>query len=199
MLNHNNNNTVCVLTGSVAMALPASWETHELDQVEDCPSSKALVQFDSVIIEDIGQIVTPTQVQNPPSVQWNGDEKCMYAVFMTDPDAPSRKDQKYGQWYHWGVINIHGEDIANGEVIAQYVGAGPPQGTGLHRYLVLVYKQDKKIDFKGNKLVMAMKGRNNTNIRNFAKELGLGLPIAGTCFQAEWDDYVPKLYAKFTD
>ena len=89
--------------------------------------------------------------------------------------------------------------MSKGEVIAQYVGAGPPEGTGLHRYLLLVYKQQSKIEFKGEKLVMKMANRNNTNMRKVAKDLGLGSPVSGSCFQAEWDDYVPKLYAKFQD
>jgi len=181
------------------MSVSVSWETHELNHVEDCPTIQATVKFGDLAIADIGQITTPTHVQNPPSIQWGGDKSCFYAVFMTDPDAPSRKDQKFGEWYHWGVINIPGEDKSKGEVIAQYVGAGPPEGTGLHRYLILVYKQEKKIEFKGEKLVMKMANRNNTNMRKFAKDLGIGSPVAGSCFQAEWDDYVPKLYAKFQD
>lgn len=180
-------------------AINASWEKHELAQVEDCPATQASVKFGDLVITEVGQVTTPTHVQDPPSLQWGGEEGSFYSVFMTDPDAPSRKDQKFGEWYHWGVINVPGEDLSKGEVIAQYVGAGPPEGTGLHRYLLLVYKQQSKIEFKGEKLVMKMANRNNTNMRKVAKDLGLGSPVSGSCFQAEWDDYVPKLYAKFQD
>ena len=55
----------------------------------------------------------------------------------TDPDAPSRKNPKYREWRHWVVVNVPGGDVSKGEVCAEYVGAGPPQGTGLHRYIVL--------------------------------------------------------------
>ena len=58
-------------------------------------------------------------------------------IFPTDPDAPSRKDPKYREWRHWLVVNIPGGDVSKGEVCAEYVGAGPPKGTGLHRYIVL--------------------------------------------------------------
>lgn len=55
----------------------------------------------------------------------------------SDPDAPSRKEPKYREWRHWVVVNIPGGDVSKGEVCAEYVGAGPPKGTGLHRYIIL--------------------------------------------------------------
>lgn len=54
-----------------------------------------------------------------------------------DPDAPSREDPKWGEWRHWLVINIPGNDLSAGEVAAEYIGAGPPKDTGLHRYILL--------------------------------------------------------------
>ena len=35
-------------------------------------------------------------------------------------------------------------------------------------------------------------------IRDFAKKYNLGEPIAGNFYQAEWDDYVPKLYEQLS-
>lgn len=62
--------------------------------------------------------------------------------------------------------NIPGEDISKGETLSEYVGSGPPQGTGksisycsiyiyiynfyiigLHRYVFLIYKQSARLDF----------------------------------------------------
>ena len=47
----------------------------------------------------------------------------------TDPDAPSRADPKFREWHHWCVVNIPGKDVNAGEVLAEYVGSGPPEGT----------------------------------------------------------------------
>jgi hypothetical protein len=33
----------------------------------------------------------------------DGDAPPTYTLVMTDPDAPSRADPKYGQWRHWVV------------------------------------------------------------------------------------------------
>jgi len=40
--------------------------------------------------------------------------------------------------------------------------------------------------------------RGKFSIRQFAKKHDLGDPIAGNFFQAEWDDYVPKLYEQLS-
>lgn len=47
-----------------------------------------------------------------------------------DPDAPSRQDPKFREFHHWLVVNIPGSDLARGKVLSDYVGSGPPQGTG---------------------------------------------------------------------
>ena len=59
------------------------------------------------------------------------------SFFTVDPDAPSRADPKWGEWRHWLVVNIPGCEVSKGEVLSVYIGSGPPQGTGLHRYVFL--------------------------------------------------------------
>lgn len=67
---------------------------------------------------------------------------------MADPDAPSRADPKFREVCHWTVINIPGSDLAKGNTLFEYLGSGPPEGTGLHRYTFLLFKQpDGKLNF----------------------------------------------------
>lgn len=40
--------------------------------------------------------------------------------------------------------------------------------------------------------------RGKFSIRKFAKKHNLGNPIAGNFYQAQWDDYVPKLYEQLS-
>lgn len=54
----------------------------------------------------------------------------MLVYDVADPDAPSRADPKFREWHHWCVANIPGADISKGEVLSEYVGSGPPKGTG---------------------------------------------------------------------
>lgn len=119
----------------------------------------------------------------------------MMFLLHLDPDAPSRAKPAFREWHHWLVGNIPGNDVAKGETLSQYVGSGPPQGTGLHRYVFLIYKQNTKINFDEPRLTnKSGDNRGKFSIRKFADKYKLGQPVAGNFYQAEWDDYVPLLY-----
>jgi len=115
---------------------------------------------------------------------------------MTDPDAPSRKEPKFREWHHWLVVNIPGNDISKGDALSMYVGSGPPEGTGLHRYVYLVYKQPGKVTDAehGHLTNRSTDNRGGWSAAKFASKHHLGEPIAGNLYQAEFDDYVPQLY-----
>ncbi|EPQ16569.1 Phosphatidylethanolamine-binding protein 1 [Myotis brandtii] len=85
-------------------------------------------------------------------------------------------------------------NISSGTVLSDYVGSGPPEGTGLYRYIWLVDEQPKPL--KCNKPILSNQSgdhRGKFKVASFCKKYKLGPPVAGT-YQAEWDDYVPKLY-----
>ena len=86
-----------------------------------------------------------SDVAQAPKVTWNSDDKSLYTLVNVDPDAPSRKAPQYREWRHWLVTNIPSNKIAEGTVNSTYRGAGPPKGTGLHRYVFLLYKQNGPI------------------------------------------------------
>uniref|UniRef100_U5EQ08 Putative phosphatidylethanolamine-binding protein n=1 Tax=Corethrella appendiculata TaxID=1370023 RepID=U5EQ08_9DIPT len=172
-------------------------EKHQVvpDVIDAAPAEVAKVNYVSGVQVSEGNELTPTQVKDQPSVEWNADSSSFYTLCMTDPDAPSRNEPTYREWHHWLVGNIPGKDISKGDVLSAYVGSGPPQGTGLHRYVFLVYKQSGKLTFDEQRLPNnSGDGRGKFSIRNFAKKYNLGAPIAGNFYQAEWDDYVPLLY-----
>lgn len=70
-----------------------------------------------------------------------------------------------------------------------------PLPAGLHRYVWLVYEQPGSLSCSEAVLTnRSGDGRGKFKIQSFRKKYELGAPVAGTCYQAEWDDYVPKLY-----
>lgn len=78
-----------------------------------------------------GGELTPTQVKDTPSVSWSDvDPTALYTVLFTDPDAPSRANPIYSEVLHWLVVNVQKTDISSGVTIMEYVGSGPPDGTG---------------------------------------------------------------------
>ncbi|XP_061879998.1 phosphatidylethanolamine-binding protein 1 [Entelurus aequoreus] len=168
-----------------------------LQEVEEKPAGPLTIKYGSVEIDELGKVLTPTQVQNQPtSITWEGcDPSKFYTLALTDPDAPSRKNAKFREWHHFLVVNMKGNDVSSGRVMSDYVGSGPPQDTGLHRYVWLVYEQAGELACSETVLTKRSgDGRGKFKIQSFRKKYQLGAPVAGTCYQAEWDDYVPKLY-----
>jgi len=169
------------------------------DVVDSVPAETLSVEYAGSKV-NLGNVLTPTIVKDPPTVDWPVEDGAYYVLCMTDPDAPSRQQPKYREWHHWLVGNIPGTDIVSGDVLSQYVGAGPPKETGLHRYVFVLYKQPEgKINFDERRLTnRSGDHRASFKIREFALKYKLGEPIAANFFQAEWDDYVPKLYEQLT-
>ncbi|CAH1641270.1 unnamed protein product [Spodoptera littoralis] len=164
------------------------------------PSERADVLFEvnkNFVRTAEGNILTPSEVRNPPIwVLWSYTTTKYYTLMMIDPDAPTREAPTYRSWLHWLVVNIPGIYIpSRGETLVEYVGAGPPNGTGLHRYVFLVYEQPGLMEFKGAPVSSNRTSANRLSFSaaDFAKKFNLEHPIAGDFFQAEYDDYVPIL------
>ena len=89
---------------------------------------------------------------------------------------------------------MKGNNISSGTVLSDYVGSGPPKGAGLHRYIWLVYEQERPLKCDGP-ILSNLSGDHcgKFKVASFCKKYELGTPVAGTCYQAEWDDYVPTL------
>lgn len=47
--------------------------------------------------------------------------------------------------------NIPGNKIEQGETLIEYLQPFPPKGTGYHRHIFVLYKQEKKIDLSAFK------------------------------------------------
>lgn len=79
--------------------------------------------------------------------------------------------------------------------MSEYIGSGPGQDTGLHRYVFLIYKQNEKLNFDEKRLTKrsSREDRRCFSISKFAEKYQLGNPIAGNFYLAAWDDYVPTL------
>ncbi|XP_046982767.1 protein D3-like [Schistocerca americana] len=187
-----------VLFGAFSLFLCVSCSADTLDYVPDVvpqePSSVLNVHYGKHAVEN-GNQLTPTDVKDHPSVTWDAEKDTYYTLAMTDPDAPSRKDPKFREFLHWLVVNIPGNDIAKGETLAEYVGSGPPRGTGLHRYVFLVFKQPGKLDFDEEPTSRTSRiGRPRFSIHKFIQKYNMEEPaVGGNYYQAQYDDYVPVI------
>lgn len=86
------------------------------------------------------------------------NEEDRFTLVLTDPDAPSKTDRKWSEYCHWVVKDLSLSpnnsgtadllltivDLSKGHELTLYVGPGPPEKTGVHRYVFLLFKQDPK-------------------------------------------------------
>ncbi|XP_049529582.1 protein D3-like [Anopheles darlingi] len=189
--------------GTTAKSNPTSeaFERNQIvpDLVENAPLETLKVTYPSGVEVELGNELTPTQVKDRPMLQWTTKPDTLYTVLMADPDAPSRSNPEMRSWKHWVVGNVLGTRVDQGTVLADYVGSGPPQGTGLHRYVFLVYQQPGNLTFDETVLSSRNPNRGKWSPEDFAIKYELRDPIAGNFYQAQYDDYVPELYASFTE
>lgn len=134
---------------------------------------------------EYGNELSPAAVTAEPEVDFWAEPDSWYLLSMVDPDASPQNTQ----FLHWLVGNIQGNDVSSGDVLAEYVGSGPPPGFGLHRYVFLLYKQPGNITFDEPALdTTSVEGRRNFSMSKFSGNYSLGDPIALNFFVAQHDD-----------
>lgn len=60
------------------------------DILDSTPKEILKVSYNSGIDLNIGSELTPTQVKDQPTVEYDQDEGSFYTLLLTDPDAPSK-------------------------------------------------------------------------------------------------------------
>lgn len=122
------------------------------DVIPVAPTKNIELKYPSGAIASQGNELTPTQVKDQPSVTFEAEADAFYTLVFTDPDNYDGPELVYREWHHWLVGNIPGGDVSAGETLSGYIGSGPPQGTGIHRYVYILYKQPGKLDFDEKRL-----------------------------------------------
>ena len=180
------------------MTLETKFKNEQIipDVVDEAPRSTLVVTFGTLQV-DLGNELTPTQVNSPPSVAWWPEDNSYYTLVFTDPDAPSRANPIRREFLHWLVGNIPGGDVSKGEVLAEFLSSAPPKDSDLHRYTFLLYKQKGKVEFEEEKIpATTREGRRHFSARKFAGKYGFGAAVAGNYYVAQWDEYVEEVNKK---
>lgn len=124
----------------------------------------------------MGNELTLNITQTEPVVVYNANNETLYTLIMVDPDVPKRQNATYRSHLHWWIINIQGSAVTDGCFVTDYAGPTPAVGTDLHRYVFLVFKQDKRIYHNED-------SRSRFSVPDVINELGD--PVYGNFFQAQ--------------
>eukprot|EP01111_Echinosteliopsis_oligospora_P005105 TRINITY_DN1829_c1_g1_i1.p1 TRINITY_DN1829_c1_g1~~TRINITY_DN1829_c1_g1_i1.p1 ORF type:complete len:171 (-),score=45.49 TRINITY_DN1829_c1_g1_i1:394-906(-) len=120
-------------------------------------------------------------VQTQPQVSLKGEEGQYYTLAFVDPDAPSRSSPSNREWRHWVVVNIPSSDFSKGGHLSDFFPSAPPAGSGLHRYVFILYKQNGKLVASHFDDTAETKARSKFHVSDWAGKFNL-TPISATFY-----------------
>ncbi|CAF1463979.1 unnamed protein product [Rotaria sordida] len=148
-------------------------------------ANQIIIQYQDKRIHD-EDLLKKADTQIAPHVQINlkTDPKMpFFTLLMVDPDAPQRGNEIAGPWLHWIKASFKENYVNSGTTLADYQGPTPPDGTGPHQYIFLLYKSatDEIVFDSGTIGVNDSKKRKQFQLQKFEKNNNLKL-IAATSF-----------------
>ncbi|XP_063705966.1 large ribosomal subunit protein mL38 [Culicoides brevitarsis] len=156
-----------------------------------------------------GNLLTPSDTQTAPEVTFDASfsydskpvdpSKTLWTLLMTGPDG--HLEQENSEYVHWLITNIPGNDVSKGECLVPYLQAFPPKGTGYHRFVFLLFKQEKKLDLSSYKVTEQFNLKKRTfSTPNFYKKFQDDITPAGlSFFQADYDASLTDFFHKKLD
>lgn len=123
-----------------------AWTEHHIipEILSDPPPHETTIEFANAVKVRPGKELTVQEVEKHPThVDWAHESGDLFTVILFDPDAPNRKNPVNAPYAHYAVVNVPSpSDIKRGDTYYPYAGSAPPPGSGLHRYIWLVYRQE---------------------------------------------------------
>ncbi|NXN12574.1 RM38 protein, partial [Indicator maculatus] len=142
-----------------------------------------------------GNMVTPSEASRPPAVSYEADKGSLWTLLLTNLDGHLRDADS--EYLHWLVTNIPGNNIKLGKEICHYLPPFPAMGTGYHRFVFLLFKQDLPIDFSEDVRPTpchSLKMRTFSTFEFYRKHEDAMTPAGLAFFQCQWDSSVTRVF-----
>ncbi|KAH9171461.1 phosphatidylethanolamine-binding protein [Lactarius sanguifluus] len=160
------------------------------------PTALMTVTFSGVGAISPGQNLTKDQAAPTPEitivpVNTTVSLQGNYTLLMADADVVGT-DQSVGQTRHWLVngVTLTGTNsslnvsTADGVAVTDYAGPAPPEGSGPHRYVILLLPQPSTFSPPAN-LTQPNVGVSVFHLTDYISTSHLGAPVAGMYFDVE--------------
>lgn len=143
-----------------------------------------------------GNVIKPAEALLAPVVNFESDVDSLWTLVLTSLDGHLHENEK--EYVHWLVANIPGNSIERGEVLADYLQPFPLKGTGYHRYVFVLYKQDGNISYDMPKVTSSSPLQDRTFVtREWYKRYQDNItPIGLAFYQCDWDHSVKDFFHK---
>ncbi|KAM8947238.1 large ribosomal subunit protein mL38 [Pelodytes ibericus] len=142
-----------------------------------------------------GNVVTPSEALASPEVTFEAEQGSLWTLLLTNPDGHLREADS--EYVHWLVGNIPGNQVLSGHEICHYFPPFPAKGTGFHRYIFILFKQEEPIDYKEElrpNPCHSLKHRTFKTLDFYRKYEDRLTPVGLAFFQCTWEESVTKVY-----
>jgi len=93
-----------------------------------------------------GSVVNLQTAVMPVTLTWNIQPGRLYTILIYDLDAPNAIDPVNSPFIHLLHVNIQGQNVKSGDIIAPYIVPDPPLNSGLHTYVADIFMQTRAFE-----------------------------------------------------
>ncbi|KAK2820923.1 hypothetical protein Q5P01_023882 [Channa striata] len=142
-----------------------------------------------------GNRLTPTQAASAPQISFDAEEGSLWTILLTCPDEHLLDNE--AEYIHWLVGNIPGRAVQAGEELCHYLPPFPAKGTGFHRYIYVLFKQEGPINFQEDvrpSPCYSLVDRTFKTVDFYRKHQDNMTPAGLAFFQCQWDESVTNTF-----
>ncbi|XP_076856103.1 large ribosomal subunit protein mL38 isoform X2 [Brachyhypopomus gauderio] len=150
---------------------------------------------DSSAMVHYGNRLSPSQASRAPHINFEAEDNSLWTLLLTSPDEHLQDNEQ--EYVHWLVGNIPGNAVHSGQEVCNYIAPFPAKGTGYHRYIFILFKQEDIIDFSSDVLPSpchSLKQRSFKTLEFYRKHEDLFTPAGLAFFQCQWDSSVSSTF-----
>ncbi|KAG7474008.1 39S ribosomal protein L38, mitochondrial [Solea senegalensis] len=142
-----------------------------------------------------GNRLTPTEAASAPQITFDAEEGSLWTLMLTCPDEHLVDNE--AEYIHWLVGNIPGGAVQAGEELCHYLPPFPAKGTGFHRYVYVLFKQEALINFQQDvrpSPCHSLADRTFKTMDFYRKHQDNLTPAGLAFFQCQWDESVTNTF-----
>ncbi|XP_053197342.1 39S ribosomal protein L38, mitochondrial [Scomber japonicus] len=142
-----------------------------------------------------GNRLTPTEAASAPKISFEAEEGSLWTLLLTCPDEHLLDNES--EYMHWLVGNIPGGSVQAGEELCHYLPPFPARGTGFHRYIYVLFKQEGPINFQEDARPSpchSLEDRTFKTVDFYRKHQDNLTPAGLSFFQCQWDESVTNTF-----
>ncbi|KAJ2557566.1 Phosphatidylethanolamine-binding protein 1 [Coemansia sp. RSA 1933] len=130
---------------------------------------------------EMGQLLPANHTELEPTIEFDAPSGQVFTATIIDPDAPAPSRHGYRSYRHFLAANLDAMPSSTSDILTTYQAPRPQPDTGAHRYAVLVFRQQNRIDFRQEDVP---RSRVRFDPVEWAKAQGMR-PVAATYFMVE--------------